>query len=285
MASRQLGESAVIRSLRRFRDAYFPNSGKVVKDVLTPDGDKRAEAERPQPGYFDSLPVRKSAVQFCIVWRVAPLLSPVNNAVEILQVYYKSSKYTVVILLITLPSLAERWTSNFWSWPSCLLLTSVVWEPRAATGGRWFETLYCGGTSYSGICRTGHLLTTWPCLSSTLLWSTTTRGWMTAMRGTIKGWNQNLTSCQSECVWCWSLRGLDCIIIDPLFLFFCFKKCFSFSTDTWKAVLPADSSGFLPGLPTRSWPHFFCLWCPHPSLVTPCSAPAWSSWTCPSSRG
>lgn len=54
--SPQLSESAVIRSLRRFRDRYFPNSGTVVNDVLSPVGDT---AEQPQPGYFDSLPVRQ----------------------------------------------------------------------------------------------------------------------------------------------------------------------------------------------------------------------------------
>lgn len=60
----------------------------------------------------------------------------------------------------------------------------------------------------------------------------------------------------------------------------CKKKNVSFSTDIWKAVLPADNSGFPPGQPMRLWPPFFCLWCPHPSLAMPCSAPAWSSWTC-----
>lgn len=54
--SPQLSESAVIRSLRRFRDRYFPNSGTVVNDVLSP---VRDTAEQPQPGYFDSLPVRQ----------------------------------------------------------------------------------------------------------------------------------------------------------------------------------------------------------------------------------
>lgn len=67
MASQQLSESAVIRSLRRFRDTYFPNSGKVVKDVSTPDGEKQTEVEQSQPGYFDSLPVRKFCVHFCFV--------------------------------------------------------------------------------------------------------------------------------------------------------------------------------------------------------------------------
>lgn len=63
-------------------------------------------------------------------------------------------------------------------------------------------------------------------------------------------------------------------------LFSVFYSITSFSTDTWKAVLHADISGFLPGQPIRSWPHFFYLWCPHLSLAMPCSALAWSSWTC-----
>lgn len=70
MASQQLSESAVIRSLRRFRDTYFPNSGKVVKEVSSPDEEKLADAERCQPGYFDSLPVRMSRLQFRVVLRV-----------------------------------------------------------------------------------------------------------------------------------------------------------------------------------------------------------------------
>lgn len=83
MASQQLSESAVIRSLRRFRDTYFPNSGKVVKEVSSPDEEKLADAERCQPGYFDSLPVRMSRLQFwrCLTCRL--FLNPVNSAVEI----------------------------------------------------------------------------------------------------------------------------------------------------------------------------------------------------------
>lgn len=50
----ELNESLVIRSLRRFRDRYLPNSGKV-KDKLT-SGDTVTE-ER-EPGLLDSLPVR-----------------------------------------------------------------------------------------------------------------------------------------------------------------------------------------------------------------------------------
>lgn len=52
---RQVNESAVISSLRRFRDRYFPNTGKVLKDGVTPND----AAEPCQPGYFDSLPVRQ----------------------------------------------------------------------------------------------------------------------------------------------------------------------------------------------------------------------------------
>lgn len=61
--SQQVNESAVIRSLKRFRDRYFPNSDKVENDVLTPVGDT---AEQPQPGYFDSLPVRQILFLFVI---------------------------------------------------------------------------------------------------------------------------------------------------------------------------------------------------------------------------
>ncbi len=53
--TQQLNQSVVIRSLRRFRDRYFPNSGKVVKDDLTPVVDT---GEEPQPAYLDGLPVR-----------------------------------------------------------------------------------------------------------------------------------------------------------------------------------------------------------------------------------
>lgn len=50
----ELNESVVIRGLRRFRDRYFPNSGKAVKDYLTPDDTGK---EEPEPGSLDSLPV------------------------------------------------------------------------------------------------------------------------------------------------------------------------------------------------------------------------------------
>ncbi|XP_071339492.1 F-box only protein 4 [Trachinotus anak] len=63
----QLGESAVIRSLRRFRDRYFPNSGKVVKDDLTPVED--TGDEEPQPGFLDRLPVD---LQFVIMTLLSP---------------------------------------------------------------------------------------------------------------------------------------------------------------------------------------------------------------------
>ncbi|XP_074493743.1 F-box only protein 4 isoform X2 [Sebastes fasciatus] len=61
----QLNESAVIRSLRRFRDRYFTNSGKVVKDDLTPD----TGGDEAQPGLLDSLPVD---VQFLIMTLLSP---------------------------------------------------------------------------------------------------------------------------------------------------------------------------------------------------------------------
>lgn len=51
----QVNESAVIRSLKRFRDRYFPNSDKVENDVLMPGRD----AAEPQPADFDILPVRQ----------------------------------------------------------------------------------------------------------------------------------------------------------------------------------------------------------------------------------
>lgn len=54
----QLSESAVIRSLRRFRDRYFPNA------TLTPVRDTVKTAEQPQPGYVDSLPVKWTPVFF-----------------------------------------------------------------------------------------------------------------------------------------------------------------------------------------------------------------------------
>ncbi|XP_035494890.1 F-box only protein 4 isoform X2 [Scophthalmus maximus] len=59
----QLSESAVIRSLRRFRDRYFPNGGEVVKDDVTGQ-------EEPQPGLLDSLPVDH---QFLIMTFLCPV--------------------------------------------------------------------------------------------------------------------------------------------------------------------------------------------------------------------
>lgn len=53
----ELNESLVIRSLRRFRDRYFPQSGKLVRDHLTP-GDTGEE----EPGFLDSLPVRRMRI-------------------------------------------------------------------------------------------------------------------------------------------------------------------------------------------------------------------------------
>ncbi|XP_054466554.1 F-box only protein 4 [Anoplopoma fimbria] len=64
--TQQPNESAVIRSLRRFRDSYFPNSGKVVKEDLTRVVDSVGE---PEPGLLDSLPVD---VQFLIMTFLSP---------------------------------------------------------------------------------------------------------------------------------------------------------------------------------------------------------------------
>ncbi|XP_035513767.1 F-box only protein 4 isoform X2 [Morone saxatilis] len=64
--SQQLSESVVIRSLRRFRDRYFPSSGEVVKDELTPVVET---GEEPQPGFLDSLPVD---LQFLIMTFLSP---------------------------------------------------------------------------------------------------------------------------------------------------------------------------------------------------------------------
>lgn len=52
----QLSESTVIRSLRRFRDRYFPTSGKVDNGVVD------VEEEESQPGFLDSLPVRQVGI-------------------------------------------------------------------------------------------------------------------------------------------------------------------------------------------------------------------------------
>ncbi|KAF3851222.1 hypothetical protein F7725_012994 [Dissostichus mawsoni] len=61
----QLNESAVISSLRRFRDTYFTNGAKVVKDELAP---VETKAE-PQLGFLDSSPVD---VQFLIMTFLCP---------------------------------------------------------------------------------------------------------------------------------------------------------------------------------------------------------------------
>lgn len=61
----QVNESVVIRSLRRFRDRYFPNTGKV-KDDLTPVEDTGGER---QPGFLDILPVD---IQFLIMTFLSP---------------------------------------------------------------------------------------------------------------------------------------------------------------------------------------------------------------------
>lgn len=52
----QPSESVVIRSLRRFKDKYFPNTGGAVRDECVEDTGE----EESQPGFLDSLPVRQS---------------------------------------------------------------------------------------------------------------------------------------------------------------------------------------------------------------------------------
>lgn len=64
--TRQLSESVVIRSLRRFRERYFPNSGKVVRDDLTSVVDTEEELHS---GCLDRLPVD---VQFLIMTFLSP---------------------------------------------------------------------------------------------------------------------------------------------------------------------------------------------------------------------
>ncbi|TMS03718.1 F-box only protein 4 [Larimichthys crocea] len=64
--SQQLGESVVIRSLRRFRDAYFPNRARVVRNDLMPVVDTEEET---QPGFLDILPVD---IQFLIMTFLSP---------------------------------------------------------------------------------------------------------------------------------------------------------------------------------------------------------------------
>ncbi|XP_041792787.1 F-box only protein 4 isoform X1 [Chelmon rostratus] len=59
----QLSKSVVIRSLRQFRDRYFPNSWK---DDLTPVVDT---GEEPEPGFLDTLPVD---IQFLIMTLLCP---------------------------------------------------------------------------------------------------------------------------------------------------------------------------------------------------------------------
>lgn len=63
----QLTESVVIRSFRRFRDRYFPNSGKVVRDDLTLGVDTGGQ---PQPSFLDTLPVD---MQFLIMTFLSPV--------------------------------------------------------------------------------------------------------------------------------------------------------------------------------------------------------------------
>ncbi|XP_020502117.2 F-box only protein 4 [Labrus bergylta] len=63
--TQQLSESVVIRSLRRFRDRYFPNKGLVGKSDLTSVEDR----DELQHGFLDSLPVD---VQFLIMAYLSP---------------------------------------------------------------------------------------------------------------------------------------------------------------------------------------------------------------------
>ncbi|CAJ1069020.1 F-box only protein 4 [Xyrichtys novacula] len=62
----QLSESVVIRSLRRFRDRYFPHSRGDVDGVLASVEDSQDEH---QPGFLDSLPVD---IQFLIMSYLCP---------------------------------------------------------------------------------------------------------------------------------------------------------------------------------------------------------------------
>nr|XP_040050715.1 F-box only protein 4 [Gasterosteus aculeatus aculeatus] len=62
--TQQLSGSAVIRSLRRFRDRYFTNAGPVV------EGDLTDAAAEPHPGFLDSFPVD---VQFLIMTFLRPV--------------------------------------------------------------------------------------------------------------------------------------------------------------------------------------------------------------------
>lgn len=64
--AKELSESVVIRSLRRFRDKYFTNNGKAAQDDLVLVEDT---GEEPQPGFLDSLPVE---VQFQIMTLLSP---------------------------------------------------------------------------------------------------------------------------------------------------------------------------------------------------------------------
>lgn len=49
----QLADYAVIRSLKRFRDRYFPDRSKLVKNETKPN----LAPEPPEPGFLDILPV------------------------------------------------------------------------------------------------------------------------------------------------------------------------------------------------------------------------------------
>ncbi|XP_029366450.1 F-box only protein 4 isoform X2 [Echeneis naucrates] len=62
----QLSESEVIRSLRRFRDRYFPNSRKLLTEDTNPVADTGEESP---PGLLDSLPVD---LQFLVLTFLSP---------------------------------------------------------------------------------------------------------------------------------------------------------------------------------------------------------------------
>ncbi|XP_078141384.1 F-box only protein 4 [Centroberyx gerrardi] len=63
----QFNESAVIRSLKRFRDRYFPNAGKVGSDDVKPVAE--SGEDDPPLSFLDSLPVD---VQFLVMTLLSP---------------------------------------------------------------------------------------------------------------------------------------------------------------------------------------------------------------------
>ncbi|XP_008334262.1 F-box only protein 4 [Cynoglossus semilaevis] len=62
----QLADYAVIRSLKRFRDRYFPDRSKLVKNETKPN----LAPEPPEPGFLDILPVD---LQFVIMTFLSPV--------------------------------------------------------------------------------------------------------------------------------------------------------------------------------------------------------------------